>query len=139
MRLQTALKLIFVANVGFICYIRPCLNDSDDICDQKWCLQCPRNFQQSPSILPSGYFFFLSFFCVSIRAIKKHKMWWNKVEHFCKYFGWKYFFNFKQMKGCTLKCLNPNSPFSHIPWYTRYGLWWCTIKISLVAEGSTVL
>ena len=28
------LKLTFVANVGFIRYIWPCLSDSDDICDQ---------------------------------------------------------------------------------------------------------
>ena len=31
-RLQTVIKLTFVANVGFIRYVLPCLSDSDEIC-----------------------------------------------------------------------------------------------------------
>ena len=42
-----------VANFGFIRFVWPYLDDSDDICDLKWRIKCPRNFRPTPWILPS--------------------------------------------------------------------------------------
>ena len=52
--LQTVIKLILNAYFGFIHKIWTCLIDFN-ICDPKWCLKCPRNFQPPPwlSLLPA--------------------------------------------------------------------------------------
>ena len=47
------MKLTSVANFGFICFIWPCSDDSDDICDIKWDIKCYRNFWLPPWILPT--------------------------------------------------------------------------------------
>ena len=47
------IKLTSVANFGFIRFIWPCSDDSGDICNRKWDIKCPRNFQLPPWILPT--------------------------------------------------------------------------------------
>ena len=44
-------------NLHFSCQFWPyslviTLDDSEDVCDQKWYLKCPRNFQLPPWLLP---------------------------------------------------------------------------------------
>ena len=47
------IKLTFlVANFGFIRFIWPWLDDSDDVCDLKWRVKCPSSFRPSPWIIP---------------------------------------------------------------------------------------
>ena len=54
-RTQTFFNSLSVANFGFIRFVWPCLNDSDDICDLLWRIKCPRNFRPPLWILPYGF------------------------------------------------------------------------------------
>ena len=61
--------------VLFACY--DCLSDSDDICDPKWLLKCPRNFQPPPSAkyFPKYVLYFLAsgFTMVELCLMKDRK------------------------------------------------------------------
>ena len=46
-------KSLFVEIVGFMRFVWPCLDDSDDIRDLQWRIKSPRNFRPPPWILPT--------------------------------------------------------------------------------------
>ena len=64
-----------------------CLNHSNDICDPKWCLKCPRIFLPPLWQLPTTFFslFFLFFPVVMTQAIIKM---FGAVYIFCWYVLW---------------------------------------------------
>ena len=46
-------KLTFCCRFGFIRFKWLGIDDSDNVCDLKWRVKCPRNFRPPPCVLPS--------------------------------------------------------------------------------------